>query len=547
MLTIVIITFFYLGAENITTDTTVVSGISSVNKIECNGSENNTTSCNYVMNPDSNMKCSSETLIVKCFISDITTTQGMGSPDTSVHQTVPISQHPKSTATNSDGQTSTTPSGSGSQNSLLKPPTLYYVIIGVVAVVLALILLAVVTVILCCGRSRLRWISPHITESQNGFTKEKDGTLRVELTDDSPKIKDGLVHHQLQSGPVYEAIGSSSPKSQESPNSRSGPAASNVPPLPPPHHHTPSHHLTPQGPEFYSVLEKKGTYIELQPHVSSTLPRAEPQTCDSDYHQLDHKTSSLQRSKLPSDLKTSSLQRTWLPSDTKTSSLQRAGLPSVQAAKNLEQGMVGELGGQGNIRSTSFNLPRDTSLSGHRLQLTPNRKPLDYEVQQNCNDGCGSRGSNDHNSGQNIYHTIEPPPDYACLEEVEEPEVCTKNGLCNGNARNIHDYGVDLSGPQNKLECPDNSGQCRTPALIVPSSHTSPLSSPTRSTTSNSPQINREKINFRVQMKNKRIQSPEISRKGMDGGSPMFSKMNRHVDQFDNNDAASTKSDETLV
>ena len=486
-------------------------------EVQCNGSENNISACEHRSN-NITERCMYNTE-VQCYnsldgtnpISFATTLGPMSVPNTQQNT------HPQFSTMKSDGTTNLTSSGSGSKNSnsILTPPNLYY-FIGIAAVVIAIMLLVLVILMFCCcRRQQSKGISPYDNEKQDGFTK-KDSTQCLEVLDEeSIKIKNELTHHQLQqSVPIYEAIqsneSSSTPHSLESPSSRSAIVATNAPPPLPAH----------QGTELYSVLNSTDTYSQLKAHIpTSAHPRTELPNSDLDYQQLDHKTSSLKRH----------------------------GVPIIHAVNRsavaVAQGLLEEeefLEDKSTPRYTSYSLPRDTCLSIHRPPLLHNQslERPNLEVQLRVDD--------DHSNvdiiseQENFYQTIEAPPDYASLKELDEGSGISTNAMCkDGIASNRYKNSVCSSHPLtcHSPESPVNLG-------LVPSLHTSSHSSLTCSLSSSSAQISRasnssplvSRENVKPRITKKFMENSELLRENLDSNCPeiAYSEIANLTNHYDN-------------
>lgn len=368
---------------------------------------------------------------------------------------------------------------------------------------------------ICRGCSKRKGISPAVQE-------KGENSLHVEYIEESPDRKDyTTAHHQLQqssSQPIYEAIRaneSSSTYSQESPSSKPFSSATD---------------------NVYSQLDQSNTYAQIEPHISaSILASANPSAPDSgsDYQHLNHRTASLKR-ELPS----------------------RPVQAVNPTALAVAQGEVDERdlpGPQGSGRiatGSSSSLPRNT---GHPSTNHPHSHPSIESMppkRQHLEQVQLKNPFNDSESSEqnNFYHTLEPPPEYDTLEQVDECSQVSTTAVCdNVTTRESHgSRTTEDSPPQPSQQHQQQLGAIHPRSATLPSSQSSPLSSRTSSMSSSSPLTNRSNrspllnggnnVSEHNKVMNKYSESPTSSRRV--SGSPQtnrLSKSSRFSSQSDGN------------
>ena len=491
-----------LGASILINDQLTVQ--SSSYEAVCSGQEENVALCPQVdsMISGSRNLCETGSVFVKCFITDEkaeldcqppetdlptalpTTTTATVSRTTVVTITAAGSSPPLTDTEPGMTSTATQPTNIGmtDSSSFLTAPTLYYFIGGLSAIIIAIILLAVVFLLTCCCCCKRR---KDVSPTDAGQREKGNRQLQsVDYATESKAKDHSAAHHQLQqsSQPIYEAITSnenSSTHSQESPSLK---------PLMPA--------TTPAATDMYASLDQNNTYAQIEPHISS--PRSasiSSPNADSYYQQLNHRTGS----------GTGSMKRE-LPS--------RPVGAMNPTALAMVCGEVEErdLSTQGEVLvgGSSTSLPANT---GHSPQMPNGRSHLEdiklRELQENGNES----------GDKNIYHVLDPPPDYNTLEQIDEISQVSTTAVCNnGTAR-----GGGL-GTRSKEHSPHVShhSQERFPidrsTTLPGSTGHSPRSSRTSSLSSNSPHTNRSS------------RSPQVVRLGSGGPASRKVSANKYSD-----------------
>ena len=379
--------------------------------------------------------------------------------DTTAPPTPPLDSTPQ--ATTGSG-TATDPFSMTDSRGFFAPPTLYYFVGGLSAIILAAVLLILVTVICCCGCLRHK-VSPADSEQQE---KSK---MQAPYGEESQKSKDHMTtHHQIQQSsaqPIYEAISNenSSTHSQGSPSSK---------PL-----------MPPTTGELYASLDNTNTYAQIQPHIpvrGTTSTPSTPATPDpnANYQVLQHRAFSLRR-ELPG--RPQAVNRTAL---------------ALAHGEVEERDLSGQNKANGVMAGSSRSLPRNTGYSSTSLPLPPEpvhlvpQPPRQEQVQlQNLATEAES------SEQANIYHILEPPPQYGNLEQIDEYSQVSNTAVCNNNNRQSPPFSPKYSQHGHIPPHPRSA--------TLPSMHSSPRTSRTNSQSSNSPQTQRQS------------KSPQISRVGV--------------------------------
>ncbi len=371
--------------------------------------------------------------------------------DTTAPSTLtPSSKPPATTAssTTADPLTQTEESG-----GFFAPPTLYFFVGGLSAIVLGVVLLILVTVLCCCG-CLCRKVSPADAERQ-----EKGGPNTATYYEESQKAKDhDTTHHQLQQSsvqPIYEDINeNSSTNSQGSPSSKP---------------------LMPQAnAELYATLDNTNTYAQIQPHIPVREVFSTPVTPDpnTNYQVLNHGS------------RTQSLRRN-LP-DRPMQAVNRLAL-------EVEERDLSGLNSTNGVAGHSKSLPRSTGHSNTSLPHPP--------VQENIllKDLAGEAAESSEQT--NIYHILEPPPQYGNLEQIDEYSQVSNTAVCsNSNIRHSPPFSPKYS------QYPHPRSATLPSTQSLPGAHSgSPRTSRTNSQSSNSPQTHRPN-------RSPQSKSPQISR-----------------------------------
>lgn len=304
-----------------------------------------------------------------------------------------------------------TVTGAEQRNPFLAGSGLYIFIGGVGAIVLAImVLVQILLTCWCCFRFRMKGISPSDAEKQTDLSKEEDNAVHVDApTEGSTNVGLGSqehhqlqqsrqpqfpqqpqVHHMLQQsspnssvGPIYEPIGgdTSSTRSQDPQGFKQAPVRLvsylSHPPVS-------AQEQQPRQPDgFYSELGNTDMYAQIEPHISRPQDSPQPLMDESQYQLLQHKTSSLKR-------------------DTK---------PPVHAvnitALAVEHGLP-----EHEVVALEYESP----IPRKGVKQSPHCESVEIKGSvERHPDGS-------HAQDTNIYHIIEPPPDYATLEGIEETE-----------------------------------------------------------------------------------------------------------------------------